>query len=149
MNYILDTNILLIYLRNSQISTRIENEYSFFSNRNNLAISVVTVGEIKSIAKQQNYGSSKIKVLDRLLSNLAIVDIHIKEIIERYAEIDAYSQGKIGKVNFSARNMGKNDLWIAATSSFYDLTLVTTDNDFKHLDKSYLRLESININEYK
>jgi tRNA(fMet)-specific endonuclease VapC len=54
MNYLLDTNILLIYMRNSQISSRIESEYNFFTSQNNLAISVVTVGEIKSIAKQQN-----------------------------------------------------------------------------------------------
>ena len=37
--------------------------------------------------------------------------------------------------------MGKNDLWIAATSSVYDLVLVTTDKDFDHLDKEYLQLE--------
>lgn len=149
MNYLLDTNILLIYLRNSQVSTKIENDYNFFNSQNNLAISVVTVGEIKSIAKQQNYGSSKTKILNRLLSNLPIIDINIKGIIERYAEIDAYSQGRTGQVNFSARNMGKNDLWIAATSSFYDLVLVTTDNDFQHLDKSYLSLENIDISKYK
>lgn len=149
MNYLLDTNILLIYLRNAQVSTKIENDYNFFNSQNNLAISVVTVGEIKSIAKQQNYGSSKTKILNRLLSNLPIIDINIKGIIERYAEIDVYSQGKTGQVNFSARNMGKNDLWIAATSSFYDLVLVTTDNDFQHLDKSYLSLENIDISKYK
>jgi predicted nucleic acid-binding protein len=45
--------------------------------------------------------------------------------------------------------MGKNDLWIAATSSFYDLTLLTTDNDFRHLDKSYLKLEEIDIEKYR
>ena len=136
-------------MRNSQISARIESEYNFFTSQNNLAISVVTVGEIKSIAKQQNYGFSKTKILERLLSNLPIIDINIKEIIERYAEIDAYSQGKIGNVEFSARNMGKNDLWIAATSSFYDLVLVTTDNDFQHLDKNYLSLKNIDISKYK
>jgi predicted nucleic acid-binding protein len=87
--------------------------------------------------------------LERLLSNLPIIDINIKEIIERYAEIDAYSQGKIGNIEFPARNMGKNDLWIAATSSFYDLVLVTTDNDFQHLDKNYLSLKNIDISKYK
>lgn len=33
----------------------------------------------------------------------------------------------------SARNMGKNDLWIAATALYLDLPLHTTDNDFDHL----------------
>ena len=149
MNYLLDTNILLIYIRNSEFSQKIENEYNLFSPSNNLAISVVTLGEIKAIAKKQSYGSSKMKVLERLLSNLPVIDINIKEIIERYAEIDAYSQGKLQKTKFSARNMGKNDLWIAATSSFYELTLLTTDNDFRHLDKSYLKLEEIDIEKYR
>ena len=37
------------------------------------------------------------------------------------------------KGSFSARNMGKNDLFIAATSSVIDLPLVATDKDFRHL----------------
>ncbi|RZK35486.1 MAG: hypothetical protein EOO61_11845 [Hymenobacter sp.] len=30
-------------------------------------------------------------------------------------------------------NMGKNDLWIAATALYLDLPLHTADNDFDHL----------------
>ena len=50
---------------------------------------------------------------------------------------------------FTARNMGKNDLWIAATSSAYDLVLITTDNDFNHLEHEYLQLEKVDIDAYK
>jgi predicted nucleic acid-binding protein len=73
---------------------------------------------------------------------------HIEEVVERYAEIDAFSQGKLkGKQNqFSARNMGKNDIWIAATASIFNLELVTTDKDFNHLDKVYLELKLIDMN---
>jgi tRNA(fMet)-specific endonuclease VapC len=74
MNYLLDTNILLIYTRNSEVSQKIENEYNLFNPLNNLAISVVVVGEIKAIAKKQGYGSSKMKILERLLSNLPVID---------------------------------------------------------------------------
>ena len=45
--------------------------------------------------------------------------------------------------------MGKNDLWIAATSSVYDLVLLTTDKDFNHLDGEYLNLEYISIEQLK
>ena len=45
--------------------------------------------------------------------------------------------------------MGKNDLWIAATSSIYDLILLTTDKDFNHLDSEYLNLEYIDIEALK
>ena len=36
-------------------------------------------------------------------------------------------------IPFSARNMGKNDLWIASTAFLFGLPLVTTDHDFDHL----------------
>jgi tRNA(fMet)-specific endonuclease VapC len=38
---------------------------------------------------------------------------------------------------FSAKNMGKNDLWIAATAATTGATLVSTDNDFAHLNKVF------------
>ena len=39
-------------------------------------------------------------------------------LMEAYARIDAYSQGRLQgePLDMSARNMGKNDLWIAATA---------------------------------
>lgn len=43
----------------------------------------------------------------------------------------------------TARNMGKNDLWIAATASILEATLLTTDQDFNHLTPELLRLEYI------
>ena len=33
--------------------------------------------------------------------------------------------------------MGKNDLWIAAVTAVTNATLITTDNDFEHLNKVY------------
>ncbi len=58
------------------------------------------------------------------------IDIHLDEIIERYGEIDAYSQNKLTNkpLQLSARNMGKNDIWIAATASVYNMTLMTMDS---------------------
>jgi len=41
--------------------------------------------------------------------------------------------------------MGKNDVWIAATASILDITLITTDKDFNHLDKEYLDLKLIDL----
>jgi tRNA(fMet)-specific endonuclease VapC len=45
--------------------------------------------------------------------------------------------------------MGKNDLWIAATASVYDMELITTDKDFNHLASKYLKLQRIDLVEYK
>ena len=45
--------------------------------------------------------------------------------------------------------MGKNDLWIAATASAFDMVLVTTDQDFDHLDGEFIKLKYIDIEKYR
>ncbi len=69
------------------------------------------------------------------------------EIVEIYAQVDAYSQGKLNNKplpqGLSARNMDKNDLWIAATSLYFDFELFTADNDFDHLVSFGLRLKKL------
>jgi len=44
---------------------------------------------------------------------------------------------------FTARNMGKNDRWIAATASVPDMDLLTSGKDFEHLDGAYIRLAMV------
>ena len=64
--------------------------------------------------------------------------------MERYAEIDAFSQGRHVERKLpggmSSRNMGKNDLWIAATASVLNAKLLTTDRDFDHLHQEFLEV---------
>ena len=45
----------------------------------------------------------------------------------------------------SARNMGKNDLWIAASAMELKATLLTTDKDFDHLHTQLINVEVIDI----
>ncbi len=151
MNYLLDTNMVLIYTRESPMTRRIEQDLTLFDGTNDLFISVVTVAEIESLMLQRRYGEKKRESFRKLLSNLSIIDVNIQEIITRYAEIDAYSQGKhpTRTLPSSSRNMGKNDLWIAATSSHYELVLVTTDQDFSHLESSFLSLIRVDIEDYR
>ncbi|WP_367389185.1 hypothetical protein [Lewinella sp. LCG006] len=80
-----------------------------------------------------------------------VADINVESITESYAEIDAYSQGRLPgkKGGFSARNMGKNDLWIAATGAVLKVVILTTDSDFDHLDGQYIRLKKIDVNSYR
>ena len=136
MEYLFDTNLLLINLRESSVKEKLEEKFHFFDMSNTLLTSVVCVGEIKSIAKQRDWGNQRMGKLEKLLEKFLIIDINIQTIIERYAEIDAFSQGKLKTrpATFSARNMGKNDLWIAATASVLAIPLITTDHDFDHLE---------------
>lgn len=147
MNYLLDTNIVLTYIRNSNKSKKIEMDLGLFQGENNLFISVVSIGELKSLAIQNNWGIKKTNTLLELLSQFLITDINVETIIEKYAQIDAFSQGKHKKflLEGSARNMGKNDLWIAATASVLELELITTDKDFNHLKKNFIKLYLVKI----
>jgi tRNA(fMet)-specific endonuclease VapC len=149
MNYLLDTNIILTYVRDTAVTRRLEDQLNLLTGEHNLIVSVVSIGEIRSIAKQNSWGYKRITELENIISDFLVTDINIETVIERYAEIDAYSQGKLKgeKVTFSSRNMGKNDLWIAATASVFDLEFLTTDGDFEHLNSKYLKLNKIDLSK--
>ena len=151
MNYLLDTNLLLIYNRGNQISRLIEDDYHLFSGKHNLAVSVVAIGEIKSILYQAGVGQRRTELLNQRLDKLVKLSIDHREIINKYIEIDAFSQGRHQTLSatFSPRNRGKNDLWIAATASALNLKLVTTDKDFEHLQGKFLDLEYVDFEEYR
>lgn len=145
MNYLLDTNILLLYVRDQKTRKYVEERYDPFGKENNPIISVVTIGEIKSIARRNGWGKQKIKLLEDILNNLIIADINAEDVIEMYAEVDTYSQGKLKSkpLGVSARNMGKNDLWIAATCQVTQSVLLTTDGDFDHLHEAYFEVAKV------
>ena len=147
MNYILDTNLILAYVRKSELVKHVDEKYAPLSKQNIPIISVVSIGEIKSLGIRNQWGMKKFELLEKLLNKFVVADINVESIIERYAEIDAFSQGKLPnrKSNFSSRNMGKNDLWIAATSSVLEVQLLTTDKDFEHLNQEFIDLEIIEL----
>lgn len=61
MNYLLDTNIVLTYLRDNKYSRRIEEKLHLFDFGNTLLVSIVVVAELKSIALQRKWGDKKVK----------------------------------------------------------------------------------------
>ncbi len=131
---LLDTNVIIHHIRRSKFCP----PDSF--------ISIVTVGELKAFAMRNKWGHEKQLLLKNFLQVLQIIDIGDK-ITDIYAEIDAFSQGLHPQklLNSSSRNMGKNDLWIAATAYYFSITLQTTDNDFDHLLSFGLKLDKINF----
>lgn len=145
MRYLLDTNILLTYLRDQALSAKIDAQFDPFGSESVPIISVISIGELRSLAIRNQWGKPRMKHLDTLLQQLVIADIYVEEIIQLYAEIDAFSQGKHPDkvLGTSARNMGKNDLWIAATAAAAGLRLLTTDNDFKHLQGVFIDLAEV------
>lgn len=108
MNYLLDTNLLLIYSRNSDVAKKIEFQYKLFDKQNSLAVSIVTVGELDALVKKLNIGVKREKRINDMLKDIAVLQLTNKKIIQRYGDIDTFSQGKLKtkKSKFSARNMG-------------------------------------------
>ncbi len=149
MYFVFDTNILLFYIRESPISKEIDSSYNPFGVGNTPILPVVSVGEIKSIALRHDWGKKKITRLKELMSLFVIADVNSEDVWESYAEIDAYSQGKLKNkpLPFSARNMGKNDLWIAAITAVTSSKIITSDNDFDHLDGVYFEVIKIVIDK--
>ena len=145
MTFVLDTNILVHYLRKSPVFEKIDRDYSPLSVTNIAVISAVTVGEIRSFALQNQWGAKRMLALEAILSILVVIDIAAEDIFSAYADIDAYSQNKLHArpLSLTARNMGKNDLWIAATASVLGATLLTTDTDFDHLNGVFLPVAKI------
>lgn len=142
MYFLFDTNILLYYIRENATASIIDSTYNPFGNGNTPVLSVVSVGEIKSIALRNSWGKAKLTKLRELMSLFVITDINSDDVLDMYAEIDAFSQGKLKNkpLKMTARNIGKNDLWIAATATVTAAKLLTSDDDFDHLE-GQLRLK--------
>jgi tRNA(fMet)-specific endonuclease VapC len=150
--YVLDTNIIIYLANQNALVDKIVNEtLDLFSQEKELMLSVVSLAEIQSFAIRAKLETAQLDWIASTLSTLRIADINTPEIIARYVEIDLYSRGKYDNLPQGIRphKMGKNDLWIAATASVLGATLLTTDQDYMHLNGVYLAVETIPIYKVK
>lgn len=140
--FLFDTGMIVGYVRDAGFSQYVDKKYQVLEPPNVSLISAVSKGEIYSLAIQFGWGEPKKRKLQEILTKLPTVDIRRTQIIERYAEIDTYSQGKNPAKPLPAGattiKMGKNDIWIAATASVLNAKLVTTDKHFDHLNGVYV-----------
>lgn len=137
--FVLDTNIIIAYIRQNLVYQTAEALLQLTDEDVQLIVSVVTIGEIRVLAQRNDWGDKKMDLLNRFFEEtLLVVDVSIgaPELIDAYVEIDSQSKGK---------NMGKNDLWIAATAKVTNATLVTTDGDFDHLIGLDLQIAKIPV----
>lgn len=59
MTYLLDTNIILAYLKKSALAVVIGDQYGLLKNDTKPFISAVTVGELWSICLRNNWGEKR------------------------------------------------------------------------------------------
>lgn len=143
-NYLLDTNILIHIVRQSSTWAQVQARYTPFAHH--VMIAFASVAEILSIATQLGWGLKKQMLLEAILAKITIVT-HDESINNSYVDIDVFSQGKHQNLplpqGLSARNMGKNDIWIAACTHQAHAQLITTDQDFNHLNDTFFPVHCV------
>lgn len=129
-NLLLDTNILIHLVRANWIGRSIDSQFQLRTRADTPSISIITVGEALSFAKQRGWGPDKAELLANLVQDLVIVDIS-DEILQAYAEIEFF-------LLRTGKPIQQNDIWIAATAVAIGAHLLTTDKDFDPLYPTYL-----------
>lgn len=143
---VLDTNVLIHLVRGNQVATAVK-QFIDTKESPQLFISVVSIAEAESLVVQWGWGERKVTLLQKLMGSFVCnIAQEQSELINAYVDIDAFSQGKKpapngNSLNNSPRNMGKNDLWIAATAFAVEATVVTTDGDFDHLHNTFFTVQ--------
>ena len=150
--FILDTNILMAYLKaNNKLYTLVSEDNKLNDEDALIMISAITKGEIQSLAMQNKWVERKLEQLNKLLNLLITVDVsgNNQLLLNAYAEIDSYSLKRHPTKTYtgSAKPMGKNDMWIAATAFAVNATLLTTDGKFMHLDKEFIDIKFYDPND--
>ena len=94
-------------------------------------ISIVTAGELRSLAIQNRWGERKLDQMEFALGYFQELALQSPKLVRAYATIDS---------TMAARGhfLGKNDLWIAAAAAVTGATLLTTDGDFDPLAPDFL-----------
>jgi predicted nucleic acid-binding protein len=143
--FILDTNILMAYLKANPLFKKVSEDNNLNDEDAFIMISAISKGELLSIAMQNGWGERKVSALNKLLNEIVIIDItgNDDNLLNAYAEIDAFSLKRHPKKELkgSAKPMGKNDMWTAATAFATNATLLTADGKFMHLDKEFINIK--------
>ena len=134
--YLLDTNVLLHWLRGSSVCTTIDGQYGLTTSVFRPLVCEVTLGEIEAFAMSSKWGDARRQKLSEVRKKLVVIDLTDERIYRAFAE---YST--LAKNNGFAIFHDKNDLWIAAAAKVSGATVLTTDakgfkplRDGKHLD---------------
>ncbi len=133
---LLDTNVVVNLVRWNSIGQRIDEDHGLLARKDRPLVSVVTAGELSSLARKLGWTGKKQQRLQDILLDLVVVPVLQGGLVSAYGEIDHFSE----RVQQPARPMGKNDLWIAATANFTGATLLTADTDFDHLAPRFFSL---------
>lgn len=135
---ILDTNILVYWMRGRTAGEWLRTEYDLSNRSPRPVVPVVVVAEIQAFARRNRWGATKLDLLAKLLRSLPHADISPEVVIEAYVELDCETHAR-------GQKMGKNDLWIAAITRVLGAVVLTTDKDFDRFDQTMVRVERVAV----
>ena len=144
--FLLDTGMLLGLILKAPYALQARSKFNFEDIETMIFTSIVCRGELLALAEKRGWGQKKRRLLEEFLDKFPTVDINQESILNSYALIDAWSQGR--SVDYPEENpfpppkpavrMSKNDLWIAATAHVSNSVLLSTDKDFLHLNNKWI-----------
>lgn len=147
---VIDTCVFIHIAKDTDIGKKCIAALKAYDESPNIIVSVVTKAELESFVAQNSWGKSKIEKLNNILDAITYIDISNADetLMDAYTQVDAYSKRKANDKSGnllagSAKKMGKNDLWIAATACALDIPLMTTDGDFDHLNGTLMHVIKI------
>ena len=131
---LVDTNILIYFLRTKEDGRRVDKIYRFSENLERIHLSAITLAEIGAIAKWRRWGAERIRNFQRFADQAYLIETLNPDTVQNYSEfyVESLKRGK---------GIGQNDLWLAATARAYDLTLLTADSDFQWIPSDLLKIE--------
>ena len=129
--YLLDTNICIYIAKHNPPAVR---EKFSKLNANQLAMSVVTLGELRFGAEKSLAKEKSLAIIDQLTRVIRVEDL-VESVGEHYGDIRAQLQAQ-GKV------IGNNDLWLAAHARSQNWVLVTNN------EKEFLRVENLVVENW-
>lgn len=129
--YLLDTNICIYIAKYNPPSVR---ERFTRHSANELAMSVITLGELRFGAEKSQAKDRAMIVIDEL-SNLMNIETLTDDVTGHYGEIRAALQK-------SGQMIGNNDLWLAAHARSQDWILVTNN------EKEFLRVDGLMVENW-
>jgi len=130
-HYLLDTNICIYIAKHNPASVR---ERFALHSANELAMSVITLGELRFGAEKSQSKEKALAVIEDLASLVNIEEL-TESAAEHYGQIRAELQ-KTGQM------IGNNDLWIAAHARSENWVLVTNN------EKEFSRVEGLRVENW-
>ena len=131
IRFLLDTNICIYIAKYNPASVR-ERFQQYTASQ--LAMSVVTLGELRFGAEKSQSKDRAMAVIDNLASLITIEELS-ENVADHYGDIRASLQK-------SGQPIGNNDLWLAAHARAQDWVLVTNN------EQEFLRVDGLKVENW-